>query len=171
MKASEKILELEKFIEARLGDMGFELVDIKFSGVAGRETLELFCDRQGEDRITVDDCRGISQRLKYTLEAEGFFNADYSLIVSSPGLDRVVKRPDDFEKFIGRRVKVFKAASAGGGNITGKLVGYEDGNLILSVDDGDELLVKREECNLVRLVPDLKGFEGNAKKVGKSKNR
>ena len=133
--------------------------------------LELYCDRQGEDRIKIDDCRDISRRLKYTLEAEGFFNADYSLIVSSPGLDRVVKRPDDFEKFIGHRVKVFKADSAGGGNITGKLVGYEDGNLKLSVDDGDELLLKREECNLVRLVPDLKGFEGTTKKVGKSKNR
>ena len=67
MNASRKASELEKFIEARLGDMGFELVEINHLGQYGRQVLELYCDRMDDDAISVGNCAEISKRLKHTL--------------------------------------------------------------------------------------------------------
>lgn len=164
MNASRKVSELEKFIEARLGDMGFELVEINHLGQYGRQVLELYCDRMDDDAISVGNCAEISKRLKHTLEAEGFFKDDFSLVVSSPGLDRVVRRPEDFVKFMGRRVRVLRAEGSGSKSVTGELKGYDDGNLTLVLEDGEELVVSRDDYRLVRLVPEIKGFDKKGKK-------
>ena len=171
MKYSEKIAELEKFIETRLGDMGFELVDLRLTGPDERQVLELYCDRFGDESICVDDCAQISERMKYILQAEGFFPDGFTLIVSSPGLDRVIKRAVDFAKFTGRKVKVFKSRSAGGGSAVGMLAGYDDGRLKLVSDDGIDEFFEAEQYNLVRLVPELKGFESPKEKGVKVKRK
>ncbi len=158
LKYAEKIAELEKFIEARLNDMGFELVDLRLTGAGRLQTLELYCDRIGDESITVDDCARISERMKYALPAEGFFDGDFSLIVSSPGLDRVVKRAEDFEKFKGRKVKIYLMRREGGGAVTGDLAGYDDGRVVVVKDDGLEESYDRGKYYQVRLVPDLPGF-------------
>jgi ribosome maturation factor RimP len=165
MDKVEKIAELEKFIGTRLGDMGFELIDLRLMATSGREILELYCDRLGDERIDVDDCAAISERLKYTLQAEGFFPDDYSLIVSSPGLDRVVKKAKDFERFNGRTIKLFLSRIAGGGIVVGKLVGYNDGRVSIQVVNGDLQTYEPDQYKLVRLVPELEGFEKIQKRI------
>ena len=171
LKRLEIIAELEGFIETRLADLGFELVDINLSGSGSRRVLELYCDRFGEENICVDDCSLISERLKYALQAEGFFEEDFSLTVSSPGLDRVIKHQRDFKRFMGSEVKVILDPSIGGGSVVGKLAGYDKGNIRLTLSEEKEESFSEGQYKSVRLVPDLKGFEGPRKKRAKASKK
>ena len=168
MNASKKVRVLEKFIEARLGEMGYELVDISYSGKYARKMLELYCDRTDEDAITVGNCTEISKRLRSALEAESLLDDDCSLVVSSPGLDRVVKRPEDFMKFLGRRIRVSRPEGSGTKGVTGELKGYDDGNLTLVFEDGEEQVISREDYRLVRLIPEIEALKKKGKKKARS---
>jgi ribosome maturation factor RimP len=162
---------LVEFIEARLKDMGYELVDHRLSGAYGREMLELYCDRIDDSGISVDDCAEISRRMKPALDAEGFFSQDFSLVVSSPGLDRVVKKPEDFTRFKGRQVKVFLSKSLGGSKLIGKLLEFDEGSLKLGLEAGDEQTFGPDEYRLVRLHPDLEGFSGRKREPARKKKK
>jgi ribosome maturation factor RimP len=169
LATSERIAQLQEFVESRLVDMGFELVDIRLSGAYGREVLELYCDRLDDGSICVDDCANISQQMKYMLNAEGFFGDDFSLVVSSPGLDRIVKKPEDFKRFAGRRIKVFLRSSDGGGSIEGQLLGYDGGRVKLALGNGEELLIEPDKYKLIRLVPEIEFHAGSSKKRKRGK--
>lgn len=168
MKSTRAITELVGFVETRLGEMGYELVDHRLSGAYGREMLELYCDRMDGSGISVGDCAVVSRRMKPAIEAEGFFKGDFSLIVSSPGLDRVVKKPADFERFIGREIKVHLSKESDGGKLAGRLIGYDDGTLTIGLESGEQEVIGQEQYTLVRLHPDLERFSGKKGKAGKT---
>jgi ribosome maturation factor RimP len=136
--------------ERTLAGMGFELVDARASG--GGRFLTIFIDRAGG--ITVDDCAEVSRQLSRVFEVEGI---DYDrLEVSSPGLDRPLRKAADFERFAGSRVDVkMRAADASGRRrYTGLLRGARDGVATLEVD-GREVALAVSEIDKARLVPDL----------------
>jgi ribosome maturation factor RimP len=95
-------------VEATVDGLGYELVDIER---AGRGLLRVTIDRrpggryaQPGDSVTVEDCEQVTRQLQYALEVEG---VDYArLEVSSPGLDRALRRPADFERFAGQAVSL-----------------------------------------------------------------
>jgi ribosome maturation factor RimP len=95
-------------VEATVDGLGYELVDIER---AGRGLLRVTIDRrpggsyaQPGDSVTVEDCEQVTRQLQYALEVEG---VDYArLEVSSPGLDRALHRPADFERFAGQAVNL-----------------------------------------------------------------
>ena len=91
---------MAEVVERTLAGMGFELVDARASG--GWRFLTIFIDRPGG--ITVDHCAEVSRQLSRVFEVEGI---DFDrLEVSSPGLDRPLRKPADFERFAGSRVDV-----------------------------------------------------------------
>jgi ribosome maturation factor RimP len=171
LKSSETITRLVDFIEARLKDMGYELVDHRMSWADGRETLELYCGRIDDSGICVGDCGEIARRMKPAIDAEGFFEQDFSLIVSSPGLDRVVKKPEDFVRFNGREIKVFLVKSSGGKKLVGKLLGFEDGIIKLGLETGEEEIIEPDQYTLIRLQPEIEGFGKNKEKPVKKKGK
>jgi ribosome maturation factor RimP len=136
--------------ETTLGGMGYELVDARASG--GGRFLTIFIDRPGG--ITVDDCAEASRQLARVFAVEGI---DYDrLEVSSPGLDRPLRKAADFERFAGSRVDVkMRTADAGGRRrYTGLLRGAQDGVARLEVD-GREVALDVSDIDKARLVPDL----------------
>ena len=138
--------------ERTLAGMGFELVDARASG-RGRQ-LTIFIDRPGG--ITVDDCADVSRQLSRVFEVEGI---DYErLEVSSPGLDRPLRKPADFERFAGSRVDVkMRAPDANGRKrFNGLLKGVQDGTALVDVE-GREVALKLDDMDKARLVPDLQG--------------
>ena len=137
-------------VESTLAGMGFELVDARASG--GGRQLAIYIDRPGG--ITVDHCAEVSRHLSRVFAVEGI---DYDrLEVSSPGLDRPLRKPADFTRFAGNRVDVRMRTpdESGRKRFTGLLRGAQDGVATLEVE-GREVALNLDDIDRARLVPDL----------------
>ncbi len=96
--------KIRALAEPILTDMRFELVDLEFKREGGSWILRFFIDKEGG--ITLDDCANFSREIDVALEVEDVIPSAYRLEVSSPGLDRPLKKAQDFHRFIGERVKI-----------------------------------------------------------------
>jgi ribosome maturation factor RimP len=130
--------DLAALVEPVLEDMGFRLVRVAMSKRDGG-TIQIMADKAG-GTINVDDCAQISRRLSPLLDAHDPIEGRYYLEVSSPGIDRILVRPSDFEDWAGYEVKVeLKEQIEGRKRFRGILEGYEDGEMRLQVqlDESD----------------------------------
>jgi len=147
---------MAELAEVTLAGMGFELVDARASG--GGRHLAIFIDRPGG--ITVDHCAEGSRQLARVFEVEGI---DYDrLEVSSPGLDRPLRKPADFTRFAGSKVdvKMRSRDDSGRKRFTGLLRGEAGGVATLEVE-GREVALRLDDIDRARLVPAL--LEGKKK--------
>jgi len=99
-----KIDEIEKIIVPVLNDLKFELVDIENCYENGKNILRIFIDKEGG--ITIDDCVSASEHIGFMLDNTNLFDKSYVLEVSSPGLDRKLKKESDYVKFCGKKVRI-----------------------------------------------------------------
>ena len=129
-----------RVLEPILARDGYELVDVEWVRGGGRWTLRLFIDREGG--VNVDDCQLVSRTVEPVLDVEDFIEPAYDLEVSSPGLDRPLRKPEHFARDAGQRVQVkaygpipgTAAGSAPRKSWTGKLEGFRDGAVLVDVD-------------------------------------
>ena len=143
-------------VELTLAGMGFELVDARASG--GGRHLSILIDRPGG--ITVDHCADVSRHLTRVFEVEGI---DYDrLEVSSPGLDRPLRKAADFARFAGNKVDVRMRTpdASGRKRFTGLLRGADGAVATLEVE-GQDVALNVDDIDRARLVPDLQ--EGKRK--------
>ncbi len=138
---------VEELVEQVVTGLGYELVDFELSP-KGR-LLRVFIDI--ERGITVDDCATVSNQLTRVFEVE---NVDYDrLEVSSPGLDRPLKKLADFERFVGQEIQLRTTLPIGNQrNFAGVLQGVREGAVALATEKG-EIVVPFEEIEKARLVP------------------
>ncbi len=118
---------------------GLELVDAEFGGLGGRTVLRLFIDRKGGTQgVSLDDCSGFSRVVSTALDVEDPVQGTYDLEVSSPGLDRPLRKPEHFQKYAGQRVKVktYGPIDTAGArkSFTGKLLGLSGDQVRIDVD-------------------------------------
>lgn len=141
------IMDLVGLVEQVVGGLGYELVDLETSP-KGR-LMRVFIDI--ERGITVDDCATVSNQLTRVFEVE---NVDYDrLEVSSPGLDRPLKKESDFERFKGEQVQLRTRLPIGNQrNFSGVLEGLRDGMVVLNTDAGEQSF-PFDEVEKARLVP------------------
>lgn len=142
-------MELQELLEMTLSGMGYELVDLNRSG-KGR-MLQVFIDKP--EGITVDDCVSVSDHLGRLFAVE---NIDYDrLEVSSPGLDRSLRKVADFSRFLGEEAKIkLRMALKGRRNFVGILHSVSETVLKLDVD-GEILDFELGNLEKARLVPKL----------------
>jgi ribosome maturation factor RimP len=108
------------------------------------------------DGIGLDDCQAVSYQVSGVLDVEDPIRGQYSLEVSSPGLDRPLFQGRDFERFAGSAVDVRLLAPVNGRRkFRGVLGGLRDGQVVVQMDD-EELVVALDEIDQARLVPDYK---------------
>ena len=143
---------LAGIVESTLAGMGYEMVDTQVSN-HGR-LVRVFIDRPrgSGSGVTVDDCAVVSRQLTHLLAVEGI---DYDrLEVSSPGLDRPLRKPADFERFAGRRVDIrMRTADANGRrHFCGRLQGIAQGIATVEVD-GRDVALKVDDMVRAKLVP------------------
>jgi ribosome maturation factor RimP len=122
-----------ELVEPALEGMGYELVEAEYLCERGRWVLRLYIDR--EKGITLDDCVGVSREVGDLLDSRDLIPQGYMLEVSSPGLNRPLRKEKDFEERVGKRMKVRMLAPVQGRrNFVGTLTGYRDRTLFLEVD-------------------------------------
>lgn len=132
IRESGSAAEIAALAEPVLEDMGFRLVRVAMSKRDGG-TIQIMADKP-YGTINVDDCAAISRRLSPLLDAHDPIEGRYFLEVSSPGIDRILVRPSDFEDWAGYEAKVeLKELAGGRRRFRGILEGYEDGEMRLSV--------------------------------------
>jgi ribosome maturation factor RimP len=137
-------------VEVAVKGLGFDLVDTQVSS-RGR-MVRVFIDKAGG--VSVDDCADVSRHLTRVFEVEGI---DFDrLEVSSPGLDRPLRKPADFERFSGQRVDVRMRVpdASGRRRFVGRLQGL-DGGAATVVVEGRPVMLELSGIERARLVPEL----------------
>lgn len=143
--------ELRKLIEPAVTALGFELVGVEFNR-AKRGVLRVYIDH--ENGIGVEDCKAVSHQVSGLLDVEDPIRGEYSLEVSSPGLDRPLYQARDFERFAGHEISLRLLTPVDGQRkFKGLLTGMKDNCVVVRMDD-EELVVGLDEIDQARLVPD-----------------
>ena len=136
---------IEELIQPTVTEMGYELVDVEFVKEGPNWYLRIFIDKEGG--VTIDDCEAVSKTLEKIFDEKDPIEQAYFLEISSPGIDRPLKKKEDFIKYNGEMVdvKLYKPYE-GSKEYNGKLVGYDenDGTVTIEVDDKNIAFTKKE---------------------------
>ena len=117
-------------IEPLLDDIGYELIEVEYLSMHGRWILRLYIDREGG--VSIDDCVEVSRELGDLIDVKEIIDHEYVLEVSSPGLNRPLRKEKDFIKAIGSRIKLkMNRAFNGQKNFTGSLKDYINRTIVL----------------------------------------
>lgn len=151
MSKSKVVTVVEELARPVVAALGIELVDVEYVKEGGRWYLRVFIDKPGG--VTLDDCQAVSERLDPLLDETDPIPHSYHLEVSSPGVERPLKKPSDYERFAGRRVQLTTFTSLDGQKrFTGRLVGLTDQQqVVLVTDDGQERRIPLAQVASARL--------------------
>ena len=156
--------------EPLLADLGYELVDVEYAPSQTQAMLRVYIDWPGgqapagvgheadEDRsfegIGVEDCERVSRELSALLDVEDPIPVAYTLEVSSPGVDRILRTAAHYRRFVGERVHVeLEVPRSGRRRYTGQLTKADDDGIELNVD-GEPVTMSLAEIGKARLAPD-----------------
>ncbi len=143
-------------IRDHVASLGFELVDLRRTGTVQRPILQVRVDRPDSrpgQGVTADDCAGISRSLERFLETRAMVGPRYVLEVSSPGLERPLRWPEHWRRFIGQRARV--RAPALGGRRTVQIVAVpDDEHVVVRTEDGQEATLALDQIAEANLVVD-----------------
>ena len=146
-KITDTVLALaQPVVEAE----GCEIWDVEYVKEAGAWYLRVYIDKAGG--VSIDDCEAVSRPLSDALDEADPIEGSYTLEVSSAGAERPLKRPSDFERFLGSPVlvKTYKPKD-GRKEFAGVLSGYDNGAVLLDMGGAEPLRFEKPELALVRL--------------------
>jgi len=127
-----EIERVQQIAERVAASSGLELVEVEFRGGGKSRLLRIFIDKPGG--VTHEDCANLSREVSTILDVEDVVPGSYLLEVSSPGLDRKLSRPADFERFTGSRVKIMtREPVSGNRHFDGRLQSFQQGRLTLDL--------------------------------------
>jgi ribosome maturation factor RimP len=127
--------QLEQIAEILVASEGMELVDLEYRREGRRWMLRLFIDKDGG--VTLDDCASISRELGDLLDVKDIIPQAYVLEVSSPGLNRRLRKKEDFARFAGQKVRLQLFVPIDGRRkIVGELEGVEDDAVVVAAPEG-----------------------------------
>lgn len=139
-----------------LSSMSLELVDLELSGRGKGSHLRIFIDKAGG--VNVDDCEQVSRYVGYALDAADPIPSSYTLEVSSPGLDRLLRKVEDYRRSTGKliRLKLVRPLN-GEWVIVGRLLGLEADRVELKPDDRDPVQIALADIAQARLEIEWQG--------------
>ena len=161
-KMSQEVIvaKIQELAQPILDEQGLELVDLEYCPEGAGWLLRLFIDKSGG--INLDDCAAFSRELSAILDIEEVIRVVYRLEVSSPGIDRPLKKDADFERFKGNivRAKTLEAMDPDGRGykrkiFIGELLGLEQGIVTIEQQDnlGGPVALRRDELEAINLEP------------------
>ena len=139
-----------KLAEPVVAAAGCELWDVEYVKEAGTYYLRVFIDKEGG--VGIDDCEAVSRALDPILDREDPVPDSYVFEVGSPGLERALKRPRDFERYMGQAVTVkLYSPRDGSREFVGTLSAYDDGAVTITTQSGETVTFDKKEYAGVRL--------------------
>jgi ribosome maturation factor RimP len=146
---------LMRLLEPPIEGLGYELVDIEFAREGRGGVLRIFIDwpAGAQVGISVDDCATVSHAVSQVLEVEDPIKGHYTLEVSSPGFDRILRKREHFERFVGERIFAeLKLPIDGRRRFVGVLKSIVDDAIVMDVD-GQAHSLPLERIQKARLRP------------------
>lgn len=142
--------QVEAMLDPILEERDYECVDVEFVKEGSNWFLRVFVDKEGG--ITIEDCEWVSRSLEKELDEKDPIEQSYILEVSSPGLDRPLKKDEDFVRYKDEivDVKLYKAIEKQK-EFQGKLVGLQDDHIVIENEAGDLLSFPKDQVAIVRL--------------------
>jgi ribosome maturation factor RimP len=154
MAMNGKALELQALLDPTVQGLGLELLGIEFSPAAGNALLRLYIDAPGR-LVGIEDCEAVSREVSANLDVNDPIASQYTLEVSSPGIDRPLFSAAHFAKQIGEQVKLSLALPQDGRRrLQGRVVSVDEHEIVLDVE-GRSFKVAHSNIDKARLVPDL----------------
>jgi ribosome maturation factor RimP len=148
---------LMRLLEPPIEALGFDVVDIEFAQAGRGAVLRIFIERRMPDSvpgITVDDCAKVSHAVSQVLETQDPIKGHYTLEVSSPGFDRILRTRAHFERFVGERIFAeLKLPIDGRRRYLGELKSVADDAIVMEVD-GKAHSLPLERIQKARLRPE-----------------
>lgn len=151
MASKDKLLE--QLIEPVVQSLDFEFWGLELTGRGQNTLLRVYIE--SEQGITVDDCARVSRQISALMDVEDPIPSEYTLEVSSPGMDRPLYRLDQYQRFAGEQVQIkLRLPYDGQRKFTGLLKGVEEDEVVLQVED-EEYCFPIETIDQARVKPDL----------------
>ena len=136
---SSKLEQLQAMLAPVVESLGYECWGVEFISQGRHSLLRVYIDHA--NGILVDDCEAVSRQVSAVLDVEDPISSEYTLEVSSPGMDRPLFTLDQFAKHVGEQVKIkLRSPFDGRRNFQGLLRGVEDQDVVVLVDDHEYLL-------------------------------
>lgn len=150
MQAKEIVKKVENIVKPCIDENGFELVEVEFVKEGPNYYLRIYADKEGG--FSIDDCELVSRFVEKKIEKEDFIEPAYILEVSSPGIDRILKKDFEYEKYKGKEVdiKLYKPIN----NVkqfSGSLIGLVDDKIVISLEDSTEISFDKKDVAVCRL--------------------
>ncbi len=163
----DRVFEL---VEPLLYDIGYELVEVEYLSMFGRWVLRLYIDK--ENGVTIDNCADVSRELGDIIDIKEIIDHDYVLEVSSPGLNRPLRREKDFIRAIGSTIRIkTKQAINGQKNFTGVLKNCTDRAVFLE-SSGNKIELPFNDIEKSNIVYDFdKNKEGTVNSTNNGVNQ
>lgn len=150
MERTAVIDNIKNVAEPILKSLGLELVDIEYAGSHRGGGLRIFIDKP--EGVTLDDCEKVSRYLGQALDVEDPIPHRYTLEVSSPGLDRPLKRKEDFIRFLGKKIKLKTFLPIDNQKVfVGRLADFKEDKAFLRMEQGGERQIPFEQIAQARL--------------------
>ena len=183
---TDKATDIAALLAPTVEALGLDLLGAEYLPSPGGAVLRLYIDRPGADAadpsqgVTIEDCEAVSREVSAQLDVEDPISGNYTLEVSSPGVDRLLFNASQFARFIGQRAKVgLKRPQDGRRRLQGTIVAVDAGAGTVAFDvDGTSMSVVAANIDKARLVPDwvamgygpAKDAKGGDARPGKKKS-
>ena len=145
--------QLRELLAPVVAGLGYQLWELEFLPRSGGGLLRVYID--SPNGITLDDCERVSHGVSETLDAADPIPSHYTLEVSSPGLDRVLRTREHFERFAGERVRLeMMQPVEGRKRFAGRLLGVGASEITLELENG-RISLPIDDIHRARLAPDM----------------
>ena len=143
--------KVEKLVEPLIKNIGYELYDVEYAKEGKNYFLRIFIDN--EKGIDLNDCEKVNDAITDILDEKNYIKEQYFLEVSSPGIERVLRKDKHLEKNIGKEIsiKLFKKDENGKKEYVGKLKEFDDFKIIIEQDE-KEIQVERKNISQIKTV-------------------
>lgn len=142
--------KIEEVITPPIEALGYELVDVEYLTEGGRKVLRVSIDKEVTG-VNIDDCVTVTREINPILDVEDIIREVYTLEVSSPGIERSLKKDKDFQKAIGQKIKVkTKVPVDGRHNFKATLKSFNDKEIVVTDSQDKDWIIERANINKIK---------------------